>query len=431
MVSKTFKPSDVQIKVLKWIYGGCSEDVIWKGYAHRSASRALADHGLVAVVGKGATWSVSLTDAGRDWLEENIFAPERLYADAGALIEAVSRAGGVLFVDVKRDNKEYKNLVYAANRHPDRLRGQELQSHPVGSYKSPIWAIVAGRNWDEIAADMLRDTPLHSLPSTSGIKNDAGIRGYIKDRDWHYVSPENVTRVARILLQIRLEATRRGWKSQMRSDGGNKNYHDLRSGQLKLFPPNEEIQVKIREVPVRGAKRLSGEEKFSSKVPLWIKYRQVHFQGTGQLELKWGYREVSDQGADTVEQQLSRLFAMTEVDYLLRGQREAEKLRISHLIEDHMPALQRIVGAAQPDKRYWAEFEDRFQAWSRVAQMRTFLDRMTAVSQTLDGEEREAHAAWLSSVSQYLDAMDPLVVPAPAPNMGMASREEVLAYIRA
>lgn len=429
-MASTPKPSDLQIRVLKWIHEGCPDDVAWRGYAHRTASRALAGRGLVTLTGSGPTWSVSLTDEGVRVLDAEVFAPERLLKQASNLLYEVSNAGGTLLIDKSVDPRNYRQLVDAANYHPDRRHGQRLAIHPVGSYRSPVIAVTAEVKWEEVAADMLRDAPLHTLPSAKGVAQDAGILAYINSKDWQYVSPALVNRAAGILQQIRLEAKRRGWPSQMGGDQDYEGWGFRRDGQLKLFPPNAEIQVKIFEVPVRGARKLSREEKTNSKFPQWMKDRQVHFQGSGALGLKWGHRTVQDEGSAMVEQQLPRLFATVEVDAFVRSHRESPRLSPVDLMEDNMPQLQLMVGAAQPTKTHWIEFEKRFRLWQDVSPMREFLQAMIQRSQSMEATERKAFDAWLASVSGQLDAIDPLTALDPAPPTGLASREEVLAYVR-
>lgn len=429
MVRKGYSPSELQIRVLKWIHDGCPEDVVWEKHRERIAARVLANEGLAAVEGQGPTWRASLTAAGRDWLEPNVFAKERMAAEATALFTKVADIGGTWIVDRTRDATRYGALVEAANELPLRPRGQELVIYRVGSYSSPISAISLTPKWSEISWDMKGRIPLRPLPPAAAV-TDAGVLKYLENREWQYVSRPSLTRASRILQQIRAEATRRGWTTLMRGDAGHGASDLPKLFHMQVIPPHAKISVRIKEVSAPGSRRLTREESLNTKTPSWMLNRQFTFEATGLLELSWGASTLREERPGNLEELIPRAFRDAEVDSLLWDRKQAENSRLNNLAQDHMERLQEIVGAATAGKRQWKEFEERFQAWRDLSNMRSFMDALNKAGKAMQGERATAHESWLRLVSDRLASMEALAASAPAPNAGLATREEVYTYLQ-
>ncbi|MDR1512865.1 MAG: hypothetical protein LBS56_05195, partial [Propionibacteriaceae bacterium] len=65
----------VQLEVLTWVKDGCPADV-YSDWTHRVSARALHNRGLIKVRGHGSTWSATLTDDGRYYLEHGSYPGE-------------------------------------------------------------------------------------------------------------------------------------------------------------------------------------------------------------------------------------------------------------------------------------------------------------------------------------------------------------------
>ena len=60
--------NEQQLALLHWIEQGCPDGVM-EGTAHRVSAAALKGRGLIRISGRGPSWTASLTDAGREYLD--------------------------------------------------------------------------------------------------------------------------------------------------------------------------------------------------------------------------------------------------------------------------------------------------------------------------------------------------------------------------
>lgn len=98
--------NEKQLAILRWIADGCPEGVM-KDYSHRISAAALRARGLVRVSGRGATWTATVTAAGREYLERAAGPSPPVPRQANAsvtkqLVDDVIAAGGSLRVPRKR-----------------------------------------------------------------------------------------------------------------------------------------------------------------------------------------------------------------------------------------------------------------------------------------------------------------------------------------
>ena len=61
--------TEQQVTILRWVSEGCPDGVM-EGDSYRVSAAALRRRGLVTTSGRGPTWSASVTDVGRQYLEE-------------------------------------------------------------------------------------------------------------------------------------------------------------------------------------------------------------------------------------------------------------------------------------------------------------------------------------------------------------------------
>jgi hypothetical protein len=120
-----------QLAVLAWVADGCPEGV-YEGHQHKVHANALANRYLVAISGSGRTWSCSLTERGRAYLEYGPgltpAPPVREHVDHGhdpLTTELVSAAS---FLVVETDSGGSAHLVRRAA--PGRRYGRRWVPRP-------------------------------------------------------------------------------------------------------------------------------------------------------------------------------------------------------------------------------------------------------------------------------------------------------------
>lgn len=74
---------DHQLAVLQWISHGCPADVM-DGSGYKRTSHALQDRKLAMVSRRGGTWSATLTDSGRYYMEHGTYPEPASHPSPGA-----------------------------------------------------------------------------------------------------------------------------------------------------------------------------------------------------------------------------------------------------------------------------------------------------------------------------------------------------------
>ena len=82
MVLRYGSLSERQLEVLMWIHDGCPGGV-WTDFTYKRTTYALADWKLVTVDKRRGSWSASITDDGRYYLEHGTYKVEQASAAVG------------------------------------------------------------------------------------------------------------------------------------------------------------------------------------------------------------------------------------------------------------------------------------------------------------------------------------------------------------
>lgn len=438
MVTGSLTPK--QIELLNWVRNGCP-DGVYEGYAHRTSARALASKGLLKVRGHGADWTVTLTDAGRDW-KPGQSSPRRTASragvapapvvtqrapvagpapktkeDAAELVQRVIDAGGHLPIEggyeSMRLHEELVRLsIWAANR----PHGKKLEIVSVGEGWHPAREIAFTDHFDDLVDLLPVPVPDHVNRYSSVV------RAYLDDKDWHYVSSEYLSRAARILEAIVREAPNRGLAVQPPAPSGGRQAVRATAEtkqHVSLAVGDSTYHVQIREISAPGGGRPTRPYYDArKKPPAWTYERQTSFISTGRLELVVRGRFAGyagdvyrDTTRTTVEEKLPRIFQSLEV-YRLEGVAWAEKQRL----REEARRRREEAALAEARERYdaharWEHLKKSSQEWQRINSHREFLAAARVAVADYEGEDREAILAQLDMAQRTLDELDPLRRP--------------------
>ncbi|GEM32586.1 hypothetical protein NN3_35930 [Nocardia neocaledoniensis NBRC 108232] len=402
-----------QIDVLGWVRKGCP-DGVFTDFQHRVVARALERRGLVVISGKGASWTVTMTEAGQQWNLPASAGRGSADADADQLIAQVLAADGELTMELAHEAKEgYRRLVDRSLRSSARPRGKKLELKPIGRYGSNEYAIVFTEHFDDLVEPRPVPVPEHVA------KYHPAVRAFLDDKDWKHVSSEHVLRAARILQAIATEAAHRGIRVQtpaeVHGDGGGRTQRRVK-GRLVLGTSHGAYGVDIKEIPLAGTPKVS-PVPYSKRgsVPGWIATRSREFVSTGKLELTvhgpgstYNGDHYRDAKSIKVEDKLPQLFRSLEI-YALRAdwnRRELERAAAERRVrwESAMSAAtERYAENAR-----WEHFTKRSSEWRLVNQHRDFLAAARKHAELYEGELRSDIMRQLDEAEERIDRLDPV-----------------------
>jgi hypothetical protein len=197
--------TEKQVAVLEWIKDGCPSIDVEDVYGRRITARALHRRGLVAIKGRGVSWTASITKAGRAWLDAHPKAAPADDTQVDDLIQRVLGADGALAIGGSEDGKlAHEQLVRMSDQSPNRPRGWRLRVHNAGSYVSPRYEVILIRHFGDLVDPMPVPVPGRVTQYHPTVK------AYLADTDSQLVSKDHLGRAARILQAIADEAPRRG-----------------------------------------------------------------------------------------------------------------------------------------------------------------------------------------------------------------------------
>ncbi|UGT54002.1 hypothetical protein [Nocardia asteroides] len=403
-----------QIDVLRWVRKGCP-DGVFTDFQHRVVARALERRGLVVISGKGASWTVTMTEAGQQWnLPASVGDSAADDADADQLIAQVVAADGQLTLELAHEAKErYRRLVDRTLRSSARPKGKKLELKPIGRYGSNEYAIVLIEHFDDLVEPRPVPVPEHVA------KYHPAVRAFLDDKDWQHVSSEHVPRAARILQAIATEAAQRGIRPQTPAEADRDNVGQTQrrvKGRLVLGTSHGAYGVDIKEMALAGTAKVSPVPFHKrGSVPAWIATRSREFVSTGKLELTvhgpgGSYKgdHYRDAKSIKVEDKLPQLFRSLEI-YALRAawhQREFERAEAERRVQ-----WERAMSAAT--ERYaenvrWEHFTKRSSEWRLVNQHREFLAAARKHAEMYEGELRDDIMRQLDEAEERVDRMDPV-----------------------
>lgn len=408
-----------QVAVLRWIASGCPDGLYTEGWEHRIAARALERRGLVSIVGRGPSWKATTTKAGRAWLAASP-ADDVLPSDSEpeALVALVVDAGGVLVVEAERGDelKTLERLVRATIRATNRPRGQQLELSGHDYY-----ARTSKRTLKLVPhfEDFVEPRPVPVAEHVT--KYHPVVRYYLDNRDWQYVSKDALSRAARILQAIALEAERRGFQvkdpSTVKANQGAPRYKPI-VGHLWLVTPHGPYSVEVRETSGKGSRARDYQERHNSREPIWLSRRQTAFIATGQLDIILGGRHApymgqhfKDSKRSSVEVKLPELFAALD-KYQFQAAWHDEQQRLREEEERRRKEAARATARVRfQEQARWAHFESLVAAHEEADRKRRFVDAAVEAATSLDGAARAAAETYLREMRERVDTQDPLRRP--------------------
>ena len=413
--------SEKQIATLEWIRDDCPAVDGETEISRKISAASLKSRGLAKVKGAGATWTASITSAGRAWLEAHPTTVAKAVGGSEGLIARVLASDGRLAIGGDSAAKAaHEELVRLSHHTASRPKGWRLEVRNAGSWSEPAYEVVLVRHFEDLVEERPVPVPEHVA------RYHPAVRAYLDDRDRLAVSREHVARAGRILQAIADEAPRRGLEAASPRSSGLPPAVDAygrrdpgRSG-LTLRAPAGTYDVRIQEVsgpsktPV--PRRPWGQ---SSRRAAWLDGRQFEFVSTGILELvvegpglgySGGYR-IRDSATMTLDERLPRVFRRIEVHRLEAEHQAQERERAAAERRSRWESAMAAARARYDEHARWEAFEAASTAWDAVARQRVFLAAAREAAAALDGPRRDELLAHLDFAERRLDAADPLADP--------------------
>lgn len=410
-----------QVDVLRWIKDGCQDGIYTNGYEHRIIARALERRGLVAISGRGPTWTATITDAGIAWEAAPPEPVPSAESEADRLIERVLAANGqLLLVQDRAVETEHERLVRMSLKSSRRPRGRKLAMVSTGQYGYGPKQIMFVEHFD----DFVDSVP---VPVPRRVRSyHPSVRAYLDDKDWQFVTREHVARAARLLQSIAAEAPNRGIDVVVLRDVRRTvpDYQARRLDRAHLIVRTQRglYGVQVREISGPGAtKRDRPGWNHRRTGPSWLDNRGWEFISTGKLELivdgpgtKYNGDRYRDAKGTSVEDRLPEVFRSWEI-YRLQG--EAEELARQRREEDRRRRWEAAMELAR--RRYfeqarWDHFVALSQAWQDARRHRQFLAAVNDAVGRLDDQDpvREHVREQLAVVERLLEESDAVHDPA-------------------
>ncbi len=443
--------NDKQLRVLRWVERGSPDgEYVDDSYGHRTTAKALASRGLIRVLGHGATWRATLTDAGASRIAElmpstKADAPGDIPADVAddstALSARLEAAGGRLDLDDRDDDIDYPKLVWRFNKSEYRPHGKELHlSYP--NWQDRKQLRLEYRDW---FWDLVERPEVHALTPKSHLGTLA--KTFLASKSDQFVTRDSLPRAARIIEAIVRHAATAGVATRdprtvderTRRNGGSVQGW---SGHIELDSGEAVLRVQVREVAGRGGEKFdwSSGGSFDRKrydqvqrLPQWQRNRNHWFVPTGKLELRVarpGYGFDGSKWGDTKSQQLEdrigdvfqRLgVAQLEAQAANRRAKAAEEERE----RDWAAAMTRaktLYRASQEE----ALLMEQAARWRRQREVTAFVEELQRRSR---GPAADATAdEWITIGERVSRGLDPFEALA-APNFSKPTAQDLAPYL--
>ncbi len=418
-----------QLEILRWINAGCPDDDK-VDVSRRITAAALRSRGLVTVRGRGPTWSATITDKGRLFLEDadrsdGVPLRQGNYSVTEKLVADVIAAGGSLEVDRPRYGSrgiDYEKRVLAAERHRKVPTGQRL--------------VVTFASDTKVRIDLVDGVP--GTPSgltTVAVRTSAPRGGYhVAVRRFadaavrHDLTRAVIPRVLRILQAVVVEAERRGHCVTSEVAPKATDTYQARQfvpGRIVITADGCTNTVTIREI---GLPRLSYWEQRNrtysytraggsvSHLPPRTAYEAA---GTGRLEIsissnywcKGRQTRWSDGKRAALVDKLAEMLREIELRASEFRNRQIEAQRLADERHHAWEHAMHIARERHTEQRRAQHLLDQVERWGQAQQIRDFCNattkRFTRESST---------AEWIEWARRYADSIDALSSP-PEPPM--------------
>lgn len=423
--------TEQQIGILRWISEGCPDGVM-EGDSHRVSAAALRRRGLVRTSGRGPTWSASVTQTGREYLEQldggdPPIARQGNTSVTQQLVDDVIAAGGTMRVPQRRwwaekGKVDYRNRALLAERYGKVPAGKRLDVVSVSDTELEV------RLLDDPGNPGRPDLVEIEIPEKVARYHPAA-RRFRDDKAHHQVSRAHLARAVRIAHVLTTEAERRGWSVQAPTESGE-------SGRLMIATGAHDFWIDLSEKGVKERARWEQEvESYSQAYRYWSthgegdKYPHGPYDkgATGELNLHLGSRHDrifeghqsnwGDRASWQLESRLPPVFREIE-ERIVKADRVEEEERIAA-----QKRAEEERRAAEERERQWHILMDRArrrlvetqravllrsqeQAWREAERLREYCDAVEAVH----GGNPES-AEWIAWARDFATRVDPLSEP--------------------
>lgn len=238
--------NEIQLNVLRWIADGCEEGV-YDDYTHRVSAAALKRRGLVAVTGRGATWTATATNEGQRYLDRVDSSTSPTPRQGGEsvtqrLVDDVIAAGGTATFPRPRvgiGEVDYARRAALAHVHGKVPAGQQLVVTHRGN--SIEISLIDGPT---------ADSPPVPVPDKVGRLHPIA-RAFRDDRSRHEIARAQLGRATRIVHALVTEAERRGHQATLSNPKsrthGSARWSGPADGHLLIRTESYEARLRLRE----------------------------------------------------------------------------------------------------------------------------------------------------------------------------------------
>jgi hypothetical protein len=427
--------TEQQVKILRWISEGCPAGVM-EGDSHRVSAAALRRRGLVTTSGRGPTWSASVTEAGREYLEkvDGEDPPVARQANASVtqqLVDDVIAAGGAMRVPQRRWHEkgevDYRNRALLAERYGRVPAERRLEVVRVSD------ADVEVRLVEDSGNPGRRDLVEIEVPEKV-TRYNAAARRFRDDKPRHEVSRAQLQRAMRIVHALAIEAERRGWVVPV-SDEGDENRGSLGGGGLKIVAGGHSFGLHLSEKGVKERGPWEEQVQHYRDIALrWGSYRgrddpsgPYDADATGELNLHlhveryWIFRGHQSNWGDRtswrLESRLAHIFReieerivkadrVEEEERIAAEKRAEEERRATEKRERQWHALMDRAKVRLVETQRAALLRAREKAWREAEHIREYCDAMELAY----GDDPES-AEWITWARRFAVRLDPLGEP--------------------
>jgi hypothetical protein len=431
--------TEQQISILRWISEGCPDGVM-EGDSHRVSAAALRRRGLVRTSGRGPTWSASVTEAGREYLEkvDGEDPPVARQANTSVtqqLVDDVISSDGALRVPRRgwygEGGVDWEHRAQLAERYGKVPAGKRLDVVVVSDTELEV------RLLDDPGNPGRTELVEVTIPGKVG-RYHAAARRFRDNKAHHEVSRAQLQRALRIVHAMATEAERRGWTVSS-SREGDEDQESARGETLTIVAGGHCFGLSLSEEGVRERGPWEKQvEHYRDIASRWGSYRgrddpsgPYDADATGELNLHldveryWIFRGHQSNWGDRaswklesrlphvfreIEERIAKADRVEEEERIEAERRAEEERRAAEERERRWHVLMERARTSLVETRRATVLRSQEQAWREAKRLREYCDAMEAAH----GGDPES-AEWITWARQFASRLDPLSEPPTMP----------------